>query len=95
MRPRVSRCAPIGQCSGRGDCVLSDELLWPIVHQPFSESESFPLALIYRNYGGTRGRYTQPYASANLPEGAQFFGDAVATRGGDAAELDDFVAYQP
>jgi len=51
--------------------------------------------LIYRNYGGTRGRYTQPYASANLPEGAQFFGDAVATRGGDAAELDDFVAYQP
>ena len=85
----------MGRCCTRVECVLSKELLWAMVHQPFSESESFPLALIYRNYGGTRGRYTQPYASANLPEGAQFFGDAVATRGGDAAELDDFVAYQP
>ena len=62
------------------------------VVQPFSEAESSPLALIYRNYGGTQGRYTQPHASANPPEGAQFFGDAVATRGGDAAEFDDFVA---
>jgi hypothetical protein len=29
------------------------------------------------------------------PEGTQFFGDTVATRGGDAAEFDDFVDYQP
>ena len=43
----------------------------------------------------TPGRYTQRYALANPPEGAQFLGDAVTTRGGDAAEFGDFVAYQP
>jgi hypothetical protein len=35
-----------------------------------------------------------PYTSANPREGAPFFGDAVATRGGDTGEFGDFVAYQ-
>ena len=66
-----------------------------MVHQPFSEAESSPARVDLQKLWRRAGRYSQPYASANPPEGAQFFGDAVATRGGDAAEFDDFVAYQP
>jgi len=83
--------------------------LWLVAFTTLAVAPSRPLVVeekavitasdvAYTEFGGAvamDGPWALITAAANPPEGTQFVGDAVATRGGDAAEFDDFVAYQP